>query len=610
MTFKKVLFGLMLVGLYGTASAQSDEVDTTQDSPASSSAQDAGDEGRRVRRLGDVIGEETAEFSMDIPDMDIPQAPLQPQPDVSLPDPQTDAQLQNLLARRAFVPDNPEIEAELAALLDEVERDAAAALATGDMALAQRLVNVLAALDEGRDVIAQVAAEQQRLSSIDQLLGLASEAIELENLTEPGNESAWVYFQQVLELDPENASALAGIAAITDQQMDQIYLLVEEGDFESALEGIGEAEALGMDAERLAQVQTDIQSAQADEMDRLLSETLDFIDDGAYEDAESNINVLIGMGADARQIERLRSALDDAMRYAGFEPGQSFQDGLGNSDAFGPVMVVIPSGSFVMGSPDDEQDRFENEGPQFRVRFERGFALSRTEITVAQFRQFVQDTRYTTDAERAGRSRIYREASGRIDQTSDVDWRNNYLGQEAEDNTPVIHVSFNDAQAYADWLSEQTGRPYRLPSEAEFEYALRAGTTTRYWWGDESPEDNTENVTGDGDEFIDQRSWTNSFRRYTDGFWGPAPVGSLTANAFGLHDMGGNVMEWNEDCWHDSYVRAPTDGSAWVNPGCNRRMLRGASWSSTPVMSRSAYRLSATAESTDARVGFRVARDL
>jgi len=190
-----------------------------------------------------------------------------------------------------------------------------------------------------------------------------------------------------------------------------------------------------------------------------------------------------------------------------------------------------------------------------------------------------------------------------------VNWRDNYLGETADDDLPVIHVSWNDATAYAEWLTEQTGRSYRLPTEAEFEYALRAGTQTTYWWG-RRPDEEPENVTGDGDEFLDQRRWTVAFDRWSDGYWGPAPAGSLVANPFGLFDMGGNVMEWVLDCWHDSYVRAPTDGSAWVNPGCNRRVIRGASWSSTPAMSRSAFRLSSRTDVADARVGFRVARDL
>jgi formylglycine-generating enzyme required for sulfatase activity len=264
----------------------------------------------------------------------------------------------------------------------------------------------------------------------------------------------------------------------------------------------------------------------------------------------------------------------------------------------------------MMGSPESEDDRVGNEGPRFRVTFERGFALSRTEITVAQFGRFVEATGYQTDVELSGESRIYMASSGRVSERRGVTWQDNYRGERADGDAPVVHVSWNDANAYADWLAEQTDRPYRLPTEAEFEYALRAGTQTPYWWGEGSPEEPVENVTGDRERFEDRRRWTTAFRRYDDGYWGPAPAGSLQPNPFGLFDMGGNVMEWVADCWHDSYVRAPDDGSAWVNPGCDRRVVRGASWSSTPAMSRSAFRLSSSVTSTDARVGFRVARDL
>jgi formylglycine-generating enzyme required for sulfatase activity len=175
---------------------------------------------------------------------------------------------------------------------------------------------------------------------------------------------------------------------------------------------------------------------------------------------------------------------------------------------------------------------------------------------------------------------------------------------------PVIHVSWRDARAYANWLAERTGLGYRLPTEAEFEYALRARSQSRYWWGERSPETPLENLTGDADLSPNGANWSVAFARYSDGHWGPAPVGSFPANPFGLHDMAGNVMEWTEDCWHDSFVRAPSDGSAWVNPGCGERVIRGGSWSSTPEMSRSAYRLAGSETSNDIRVGFRVARDL
>ncbi len=118
------------------------------------------------------------------------------------------------------------------------------------------------------------------------------------------------------------------------------------------------------------------------------------------------------------------------------------------------------------------------------------------------------------------------------------------------------------------------------------------------------------NVTGSKDRSPGGRSWRNAFEGYGDGWWGPAPVASFAANAFGLHDLAGNVGEWVADCWHDSYRRAPTDGEAWVNPGCRTRVMRGGSWASAPAQVRSSWRLSADADTTNARMGFRVVRDL
>ena len=619
MRVSSVLSGVLLLAAYGTAWAQSEQAESpassAQELEAETQAVDENsaveaDEGRRVRRLGDVIGEGTEEWSLDIPAIELPQAPVQPQPEVTLPDPAVDAQLQNLLARRAFAPDDPEIAAELAVLMDAVQAQARAALAAGDLALAQRLATVLIEMDVERPVIAEVAAEQQRRANIVSLLEQAELAFQENSLLAPVETSAWTLYAQVLIIEPDNAIALAGQDAVRAALSTRIQQLTDDGDFETAAEWLMQANDLNFEPAQIEQMESAIEAAQAEEIDRLLRSTREAIDQAEFEVAERQINQLIGLGVEAPLVQRLRISLDDAQRYGGFEPGQQFQEDLGNDEAFGPVMVVIPSGSFVMGSPEDEEDRVDNEGPRFRVNFERGFALSRTEISVAQFRRFIEETGYTTDAERNGSSRTYRAGSGRIDDQDDINWQNDYLGEEAEDNLPVIHVSFNDAQAYVNWLARRTGRPYRLPSEAEFEYALRAGTATPFWWGEESPGEPTENVTGDGDEFTDRRSWTNAFRRYNDGFWGPAPVGSLQSNPFGLYDMGGNVMEWIEDCWHDSYVRAPSDGSAWVNPGCSRRMIRGASWSSSPAMSRSAFRLSSRMDSTDARVGFRVARDL
>lgn len=567
-------------------------------------------ESRSVRRLGDVVGSGSDDFSMAIPQIDMPVGPVSAQPEVSLPDAEMDNRLQNILTRRAFMPDDPDIEQELSDLLDQVEAQGVRALDAGDFALVERYIGVLNAFDADRPLIGRYQAEREREDEIQRLLGVAGQALESGNLLDPEEASARTLYLLVLELDAENAAAVAGLGQVTDGLFQRLGTLVDDSNFEAAEALLNRMSTLELDEEQLEQRRGEIAEARQDQQRQVIARTRAAIDEERYDSAEQLLNEAIGMGVPTAEVERLRVSLDDAMRYRGFEPGQLFQDPLPGAAALGPVMVVIPAGSFMMGSPDNEDDRLANEGPRHRVTLERGFALARQEVTVGQFRRFVNATGYETDAEREGASRIYMAGSGRIAERRGITWGNDYLGERAGDDLPVIHVSWNDAAAYAAWLAEQTNRGYRLSSEAEFEYALRAGTQTPYWWGEGSPDNGVENVTGDGDRFTDQRRWTVAFRRYTDGFWGPASVGSLEANPFGLYDMGGNVMEWVEDCWHDSYTRAPADGSAWVNPGCSRRVIRGASWSSTPAMSRSAFRLSSQPTASDARVGFRVARDL
>ena len=305
----------------------------------------------------------------------------------------------------------------------------------------------------------------------------------------------------------------------------------------------------------------------------------------------------------------LRERIDLATHYGLFRPGQAFTDALGAA-ARGPEMVVVPHGAFRMGAGEDEGGASDSERPAHNVRFDRGFALSRTEVTVAQFRQFVQATGYRSTAERRGFSLAYEDRSGNLVRRSGISWKSAYDGGHAPDDAPVLHVSVRDADAFAKWLAETSGQRYRLPSEAEFEYALRAGSTGRYPWGEGGPPPDTGNFTGSRDRSAAGRSWTNAFRGYGDGWWGPAPVASFAANAFGLHDMAGNVSEWVADCWHDGYRRAPVDGGPWFNPGCRMRVVRGGAWASAPEQVRSAWRAPAGVETTNARIGFRVARDL
>ena len=232
-----------------------------------------------------------------------------------------------------------------------------------------------------------------------------------------------------------------------------------------------------------------------------------------------------------------------------------------------PELVVVPSGSFRMGSPASEEWRDDDEGPVHRVRIP-AFAVGVYEVTRGEFARFVSATGY-----RAGDLCPL-------------------VGQG--DDHPVMCVNWDDARAYVSWLSRETGQRYRLLSESEWEYVARAGTSTRYWWGDGIGR-NRANCRGCGSRWDDART---------------APVGSFSANEFGLHDVHGNVLEWVEDCWNWSYEGAPTDGSAWESGVCSARVLRGGSWNSNPRFLRSAIRVGFEAGNRSDGTGFRVARTL
>jgi len=241
-----------------------------------------------------------------------------------------------------------------------------------------------------------------------------------------------------------------------------------------------------------------------------------------------------------------------------------------------PEMVVIASGRFFMGSVEGDGQR--DERPQHGVAVVKPFAMSRCEVTVAEFRAFVLETQYQTDNEKKS-----------------CDWRSS--GFKQAENHPVVCVSWRDARAYAYWLSLKTGQKYRLPTEAEWEYAARAGTETAYWWGDEASH---EYANYRGVEGRDQ--WDRT-----------APVGSFPRNAFGLSDMLGNAWEWTADCWHGGYSDAPYDGSAWLEGAgaeCDRRVIRGGSWLNRAEVMRSAFRDRDPTVDSYYFIGFRIARAL
>lgn len=265
-----------------------------------------------------------------------------------------------------------------------------------------------------------------------------------------------------------------------------------------------------------------------------------------------------------------------------------------------PEMMALPSGSFLMGSPDTEEGRNDDEGPQHEVKIGYLFALSKHEVTCAQFEDFVSEEDYEAKG-----CRFWDNESWPYD--SNRSWRN--PGYEQTDDDPVVCVSWEGARAYVRWLSKRTGEIYRLPSEAEWEYAVRAGSTTQYFWGEDA-----DTVCDYANVFDKIGRKVNRFDRFAslcdDKHPQTAPVGSYSANEFGLHDMAGNVWEWVEDPRHGSYEGAPIDGSAWAEGGSSWRINRGGSWGFNPWNLRSANRRAFEPDERYFDIGFRVARTI
>jgi formylglycine-generating enzyme required for sulfatase activity len=253
-----------------------------------------------------------------------------------------------------------------------------------------------------------------------------------------------------------------------------------------------------------------------------------------------------------------------------------------------PEMVVVPAGSFTMGSPENEKDRDKNEGPQHTVTIAKAFAVGKVHVTVDQFAAFVGETGYAASS------------SCSNGKGSNGSWRDPGIAQQG--SHPVVCVSWDDANAYTKWLAKKSGKPYRLLSEAEWEYAARGrtlpGAYPRYWFGD-----NEQDLCRYGN-FGDYRTGAPC----KDGYSATSPAGHYPPNAFGLYDMFGNVWQWTEDCWHPDYKGAPNDGSAWTS-GCDgSRVVRGGSWWHYDAYLRVAVRIWFTGVDYDH--GFRVARTL
>lgn len=242
------------------------------------------------------------------------------------------------------------------------------------------------------------------------------------------------------------------------------------------------------------------------------------------------------------------------------EPGNTFRE-----CSRCPLMVVIPPGTFLMGSPPDEPGHDANEEPRHEVHIPRAFAVSKYHVTAAEWRACAAQRGCRDDA--------------------DDGWG---------DDHPVTGPSWNDAQSYVTWLSKLTGGQYRLLTEAEYEYAARAGTRSAYPWGSDLGKANA-NCHDCGSQW-DDRS--------------PSPVGSFRGNDFGLFDMLGNVQSFVEDCFHDDYRGAPSDGTAWSRGDCFHRVARGGSWARPGEQARSSSRGMTGTMDRYPDLGLRIARGL
>ncbi len=505
-------------------------------------------------------------------------------------------------------PNNPGALRGMDAVVAALHARALAALAREDMVNAQRDADRLRLLRADDPALPALAARLERGWHVAGLVERGQRLESIGALIAPRGSNAVAAYRQALALAPGSGSADAGLARVEGVFLARALAEAQAAHYPQSDRLIAQAATLRQDSQALQDAAARIVAIREHHAAVLQAEADTALAAGDPDRAEQLLRQIDRAAPLSPQSRDLRLRIATARNYGVFRPGQVFTDALA-SGGRSPDMIVLPIGTFRMGSSNDEPGSEADEQPQRTITFKHGFAMSRTEITVEEFGRFVQATHFKTDAEQSGHSMVYDEAKGKLEARDGVTWRDDHGGQKAAPGQPVLHVSWEDAQAYTIWLSKETARLYRLPSEAEFEYGLRAGSTDAYPWRGGAPPKRIGNLAG-SDPSPSGRHWGDAFAGYSDGFWGPAPVAQFDPNVFGLFDMIGNVSEWTQDCWHDSYRRAPETGVAWVNPGCTKRVVRGASWASSPAQARSAYRTSADVESGNSRLGFRVVRDL
>ncbi|KAA3638064.1 MAG: formylglycine-generating enzyme family protein, partial [Proteobacteria bacterium] len=511
-----------------------------------------------------------------------------------------------LMLAQSNNPDLPEINQLQTYLHARLYQDADQAMADYD---AEKLTDLTARLKSLAPDDEKISFYTDKISTLFTLQRLTKETETLlasNDLYAFNHQDAIHKFQQAQQLDPDYPPLIELQNQLLATISQQAIRAADEGDFEVAdaqlriLAQLNNDHPLYTGTIQLVETQKQQRFDYLDRQFYLAIKSLQLIR------AEELLNKLSQLRIEPELLTPYQQQFKQAQTYGRFAVFDVFSDDLLQAGQ-GPDMVVMPVGSFFMGRADGPK----HQKPVHWVEFKTAFAVAQHEITVAQFAAFVNMTGYKTTAEQLNRGVIYNPRTGRFKNKHGINWRYDYLGKRADSNLPVIHVSWQDASAYAKWLAEQTGEAYRLLSESEFEYVLKAGSQEPFPWGVNPPPENYGNLSGSEDRLRGSRvRWREGVDQYTDGHWGPAPVKQFSANLFGLYDLSGNVMEWVEDCWHDSYYRAPDDGKAWVNKGCEKRVIRGGHWASALQEYHSSHRKQSTDNFTDPRLGFRVAKTL
>ncbi|WP_350291544.1 SUMF1/EgtB/PvdO family nonheme iron enzyme [uncultured Croceitalea sp.] len=277
-----------------------------------------------------------------------------------------------------------------------------------------------------------------------------------------------------------------------------------------------------------------------------------------------------------------------------------------------PEMVTIPTGKVYIGSYKEEIGRKQSDRKRVLATISKPFALAAKEVTLGQYRVFMEETKYKSKAAiRDGEPLVgcnYYDGK-QYGYIANHNWKN--PGYAQREDAPVVCVSWSDANAYANWLSKKTGRKYRIPSAVEFEYASRAGSSSPWYWGT-NPEEACE-YANIGDRAFGDKYPTRPSFPCTDGYVYTAPVGKFKPNKFGLYDMVGNAWEWTEDCYKRDLTDAPLDGTADTNDpenNCAWRTPKGGSWISGIAWSRAAVRSADGADYKSFMLGFRVAAEI